>query len=379
MALPDRSASDADSDASAGDLAVLARMLRVFEDFRFGVVDVEGLRGRTVTEGVEATFAIARMRLSDEASAPGTAMSDVRIEAGPMKLALAEFEMRDFDFSASISKALDLLERGDLDAFMTEWPTLIPKLGTIRIAGLQVEGPDTQTRPRNNQPPEILRASVKSLELSVLAQTEGVPTAIRFIGEEVRAPLPATSRDANVRALRAAGLRDLDISWRADVAWRPDTSQLAIEALELGGRDLARIAFSGLLNNVTKSAFSTDRAEMQVAWLSATASRLTLSVRDAGGFNLLLANEARKARKTPDALRREWGTAAAVGLPALLGDSDGAKALTGAISRFLARPGALDIDIRARDSAGIGAADVIAAMGQPRALFNKLEVQASAQ
>jgi hypothetical protein len=117
----------------------------------------------------------------------------------------------------------------------------------------------------------------------------------------------------------------------------------------------------------------------QVAWLSASAQRLTLNVQNFGGFEKILAREAGKANKTPDALRREWGTLAALALPAALGDSDGAKALTAAVSRFVARPGTLDVDLKARSPGGIGLADAVAVMGAPQALFDKIEVTASAK
>jgi hypothetical protein len=68
-----------------------------------------------------------------------------------------------------------------------------------------------------------------------------------------------------------------------------------------------------------------------------------------------------------------------VGLPAILGDSDGAKALTGAIARFVARPGTLSIDLRSRSASGIGVADAVGVMGAPTEIFEKIEVQAKAE
>ena len=53
-------------------------------------------------------------------------------------------------------------------------------------------------------------------------------------------------------------------------------------------------------------------------------------------------------------------TAAAIGVPALLGNSSQAKAIGQAVARFVAKPGRLVITAKAKDPAGLGVADVAA-------------------
>ncbi|MGL4439356.1 MAG: hypothetical protein ACRCUE_08800 [Bosea sp. (in: a-proteobacteria)] len=378
MAEKQKADGNSKGDPSAADLAMIARMIGFFDNFEYGVMDAEGFKGSFKADKDAATFSIARMRFSDQAQQGGFAMLGLKVDAGPAKVSLGEFEMRDFGYRDSLKVLAEMLERGDMTAMMTGYGKLIPKLGTIRMKDFNLEAPDTSQRNRRG-PPEIIRASVKSMELGFGQQVDGIPTAVRFSADEFAAPLPAGSREQSVRDLIAMGYKDVNLSWLADLAWAQDREQLNIKALNLSGKDMASLAFAGQLGNVSKDAFSTDTALAQVAWLSATAQRLTMTFENFGGIEKIVAREAAKAKKTPEALRREWGTLAAIGLPAILGDSDGAKAISGAIARFVARPGKLGIDITSRSPGGIGVADAVQAMGAPQALFEKLEVQARAE
>ncbi len=365
-------------EPSKAELAMIGQMFRLFENFEYGVMDAEGIKATFKADKNEGLFEIGRMRFSDQAANPGFAISQMRAEAGPAKMSLAEFEMRDFSFRNTIRAAIDMLDKGDVTALMTDYTRLIPKLGTIRLQGLAVEGPETGS-PRRTGPPQTFRASLKSFELGVASQLDGIPTALKFGAEELAAPLPTNSREQGVRDLIAMGYKDINLSWLADIAWQKDSRQIDVKALNVSAKDMLAASISGRIGNISAEAFSTDMALAQVAWLSAAAQQLTLNVQNFGGFEKILAREAGKANKTPDALRREWGALAALALPAILGDSDGAKALTAAVSRFAARPGTLDIDFKARSPGGIGLADAMAVMAAPQALFDKIEVTASAR
>ncbi len=378
MAFTEKNKGNSNATPDKAEIAMIARVLSFLENFEYGVMDMEGFSGSFGKGPSEATFSIGKMRFSDQPQQGGFAMGDIKVDAGPTKVGLAEFEMRDFSFRDSIRVLISTLESGNIEAFATDYMKLIPKLGTVRIAGLNIQTPDT-TGPKKAGLPDMFRASLKSMELGVSNQLDGIPTAVRFGAQEFATTLPASSKEQSVRDLIAMGIKDINLSWLADLAWQKDSDQLDIKALNFSGKDLAATSISGQLANVTKDAFSLDTALAQVAWLSASARRLTVNVQNFGGFEKIVANEARKARKTPEALRREWGSMAAIALPAILGDSDGAKALTAAISRFVAKPGVLDIDLRSRSASGIGLADAVAVMAEPQAIFDKIEVQARAQ
>jgi hypothetical protein len=384
LALP--SVAPGDSANSGGDtpsreeMATIAQAMRLIENFQYGVLDVEGVAGRIADGPQGGRFAIAQMRFSDVEGQSGLALAGLTMDGAGAKLAIAELEARDFAFGPMFSAFAGMLEAGDMDAMASNLGKLIPKLGTIRLKGFNVEAPEALTgRRRGGGPPQLLRASLTSAEIAVGAQRDGVPTAIRFAVDGLDVPLPANSTESGVRDLRAMGLTSLNLSWLADLAWREADQALDIRSLSFSGRDLLTASLTGELANVTADAFSLDTALAPIAWLGATARRATLVIENKGVFEKVIANEARKAGKSTDTFRRELGAGVAIGLPALLGASEGARTLTSALARFVARPGRLDVDLTARDRGGIGVADLMVNLQNPQALFDRLDVKAAAR
>lgn len=375
----------------AQDLVSMGNFLEMFANFETGVTDAENIRMRMLDGDARTTVSIAAMRFSDQPANSGFALRDLRVEAGAQAgtVSVTEIEARDFSFREAFAAASDLLRSGDPGAIERQWMRLIPKLGSMRIAGIDMTVPDPDARPRRphqrqegprrQEPAQTLRITAKSVDLGFGNQIEGVPTAFRFGAEEIAIPLSASSRDGNIRNLRAMGLTNLTLNWLMDVAWRQDRNTLDISALNFGIKDKMSTALSGRLGNVTRDAFSTDSALAQVAWLATTAQNLKFSFTNLGLVERIIEEEAKKARKTPEALRREWGTMAAIGLPALLGSSDGARAISAAIARFLARPGSIEIEATSKTPAGLGIADIIVAADDLQSLFDKLDIRANAQ
>jgi hypothetical protein len=97
-----------------------------------------------------------------------------------------------------------------------------------------------------------------------------------------------------------------------------------------------------------------------------------------GLLEKIVENEARKARRKPEDLRREVSMMASLGLAAMLGPSDAAKTLTAAISRFAAKPGTLNVAVSAKSASGLGLADVIA-LTDPTDIFDKIDLKANAE
>ncbi len=384
MALPqddaDRNGADGTGRPEAEELRTIARALRLFDDLQCGVIDAEGIEVRIDDGAQTGRLSIRQARFSDAGGQSGLALAGLVAEGGGARMALAEFEARDFAFAPSIAALAAIIEKGDLDAVTESFGRLIPKLGTIRLKGLEVEAPEALTGGRRTrEAPQLLRPAITAAEIAVGAQRNGIPTAIRFSVEGLDVPLPADANDTGVRDLRAMGLTSVNLSWLADFAWRESDNVIEIRSLSFSGRDLVTASITGELANVTADVFSLDAALASVAWLGATARRVTVSIENKGLFEKVMASEARKAGKTPDALRRELGAAAALGLPALLGPSDQARILTNALARFIARPGRLDIDLSSRNPAGLGVADLLASIDRPQALLDKLDVKAAAR
>jgi hypothetical protein len=100
-----------------------------------------------------------------------------------------------------------------------------------------------------------------------------------------------------------------------------------------------------------------------------------VTIENTGFFERYVAQEAKKLRRSPESLRREYGSAAAFAIPAMLGNSDQVKALGQAVARFVAKPARLRIEARARSAAGLGVADVLN-IASPAEVLQQIEIRA---
>jgi hypothetical protein len=173
-----------------------------------------------------------------------------------------------------------------------------------------------------------------------------------------------------VKRLAAMGYRDLDLSFASAADWVESADELHVRDLSFRGRDMGGVSVRATLGNLTRDAFDPDQAVAAVALLGATARSVELTVEDKGLAERLFAQEARGRKISPEEVRREYGVAAAVGVPALLGNSPQAKAVAQAVARFVAKPGRLVIAAKAKDPAGLGAAD-LAALGTRRRCWSR--------
>lgn len=203
----------------------------------------------------------------------------------------------------------------------------------------------------------------------------GIPTKVSLALEKLAFDLPPNVKDPQLRELAALGLKRIDITSRIAAGWDEAKKELALSEASFEGDRLGSIKLSLLAGNVEKDLFAANPAVAQAAVLGAVLKKLDLSVSDTGLLGLVLAMDAKSKGKTIDQLRSEYVAAAAIGIPAMLGNHPSAKALGSAVSKFLAQPQNLKITATAKD--GIGAADV-AMMQNPADLLSKIELQATA-
>ncbi|GGC69269.1 hypothetical protein [Chelatococcus reniformis] len=243
---------------------------------------------------------------------------------------------------------------------------------TIKMADLVAD------LPNDSAPTERLRFGLKSSSVVGSQPVDGVPAAWTAAVDHVTFALPSTSADDSIKTLIAMGYKTVDLSGTTDFDWRPATQELKLDNLTLSGADMATVKLGGVLGNVGKDIFSGDEALVQVALAGATVKSLSLSLADRGLANRLLARQADQEGKTPEDLRKAYGSAAAIIIPGFLGGSPQARTLGNAVARFIAKPGLLEITATARDPQGLGAADFMAAAGNPSNLLEQLDIKATA-
>jgi hypothetical protein len=263
---------------------------------------------------------------------------------------------------------------GDFDSI--DFRRFIPTIGTIRFSGIAIDAP--QEARRGQPAPAPMKIGIGVFELKSGDQINGIPTSLSLTIDNLLAPVVETPGNPTARDLLAMGYRNLDLSGKLDLAWDAAKSEIGIKALSLGGAGMARFDAKGTLGNVTKDLFASDMALAQVAALGATARSVEAKLQNLGLFEKLLENEARKAKRKPEEMRQQYAMMANLGLSAILGPSEGAKALTAAISRFVAKPGTLSVSATAKSAGGLGLADVIT-LTDPTEIFDKIDIKANAE
>jgi hypothetical protein len=365
-------------DMSKDEMKAIAGIFGLLENFEYGDMEAVGLTGTFRAPDGPLDLRMARMFFSDKPGQGEFRLEGFDLKGGPVKAALGTFSASGFSFASSLKVLTEAFTSGDLESTLAANPLkLIPKLGSIKMSGVMIEAPDPQTKDAVGKP-EINKIGLRASEITVGAQKDGIPTAIKVTFDGLSMPISPREKRDGLKDIAALGYKAIDISMGVEGAWAEAKNQFNISNLSFSGVDMGSIGITGLLGNITKDVFSGDTALAQVALLGASAQKLDIKVLDKGLFAKVLERDAKAKKKTAEDLRKEFGMIAAVGLPAILGPSDGAKAIAAAVARFVAKPGTLTLSAAAKSPSGIGLADVIA-ISEPQAIFDKLDVKASAE
>jgi hypothetical protein len=206
---------------------------------------------------------------------------------------------------------------------------------------------------------------------------EGIPTALTASLDGLSFDVSATASNDSLRTIAGLGYSQVDLGSRMDVAWKQSAQELAANEVSVAAAGMGALRLKGTLTNVSKDLFAPEPAVAQAAALSALVKNVDLTVTDQGLLNRMIANEAKRSNRTPDAVRSEWVTAAAVGIPRAFGDATAGRTLGAAVSKFIAKPNTLHVSANAPN--GIGAAELMLFSQDPAAFLKRMDVQASAE
>ena len=356
------------------------RLAELYEAFDVGFLELSGLETRETTPGNNAALTVDRIASVGSATGQPTELVAEGLtfsgKNGGGRIGRVAFTA--FSLASTLNEAKTLARTPAARLDPDDLRKVIPTTGTIRMADLDFDMPsETANAPPDGAPARV-RFGVGSVELKAEKPINGIPTSFSSSVENITFPLPAASADDTVQTLADLGYRTLDLSFASAAEWVEGSGELQVRKLSLRGAAMGAVSLRGTIGNVTRDAFDPDRAVAAVALLGATARGLEITVEDKGLADRLLAREAQRLKTSPDALRREYGVAAAVGVPALLGNSASSKSLAQAIARFLAKPGRLVISAKAKEPDGLGVAD-LAALGDPASILEKLDLSARAE
>lgn len=382
----EKAARDPKSAASApktdDDKRMGLALLSLYDTVSYGNGELRDLAMTVTTPPTPGakpeTVEIKLGRISYGENAPaksGFALEGTSFAGGGAKGQIETISYSGFSLSPMIEELKALLARPDADLDNLDFRKFIPTIGTISLRGLSVDAPQP---PLGGKPQPALKIALGLMELKSGEQLNGVPTAFSLTLDNLVVPVTEGPSNPAARDLIAMGYKMLDLSSKIDMAWDAARSELGVRSLSLGAANIARLDISGILGNVTKDLFASDMALAQVAALGATVRSMEAKLQNFGLLEKLIENEARKAKRKPEDVRREYAMMASLGLSAILGPSDAAKTLTAAISRFAAQPRTLTVQASAKSSAGLGLADVLT-ITEPTQIFDKIDLKATAE
>ena len=230
-------------------------------------------------------------------------------------------------------------------------------------------------KPAQAQP---VRVGLRNATLTFAPPKDGVPVAARMAFSGITVPTSLVAGFPGAGSLALYGYRDLDLNVAADTSWDEHTQELSVGEISVSGKDMGRLRLNGKLGGIGPEVFDPDTAVSSFAMLSATAKAIDLTVENGGFFERFIDATAKSLSLKPDELRKEYVSASVIGVPIILGNSPGAKAIGTAMGKFVTKPGTLSISAKAKNGAGLGIADFSTAP-TPAAVLDKLDIDAKSE
>ena len=345
---------------------VVGAIVDLLDAFEFGSLEATGIEFRE-PGAKDSAGRIARIAYTGAARGS----SEFRIEGFEAgrdegRVRLSSFSLGGFSLSPALKAAKEMAGADPTSLTPADLRRLVPAIGSIRVSGIDVEAGDKSGA-----------VSVGSMEILADKPVESIPTDLRVAVRNIAMPIGPNPTDDGLQQLKSLGYDKLDGSFVANVGWNEAGQELVLREVSAEAAQMGSVVMRGVLGNVSKDVFSPDAALASVALIGASAKSLDILVENRGLFERLISRDAEQKGRTPDEVRREYGMGAAIVVPVMLGGGAAAKAVGQAVARFVAKPGRLAVQLRAKDPAGLGVADV-AGNPDPGAILDKVDVTATA-
>ncbi|KQP68697.1 hypothetical protein [Methylobacterium sp. Leaf112] len=367
-------ATRAKLSANAADLA---------EAVTLGGFEATGLSVQHTTGPTPLNLAIDRIQVGgSDASLEGITLASNGLDAKAARLSLNGF---------SIAPTIAALRKlaATPDATDEDLRRLTPVIGTLALSdlsldlsgdpGAKAQDPVVQDQASKNPAvrTEPLHVGLRAATFNFGPPRDGVPTAGRIDLAGLTLPASAVAGVPGLGSLGLYGYRDLDLTVVADTAWDAAAKELKLGEISISGKDMGTVRVNGMLGGIGPEVFDPDAGVSGFAMLSATAKALDLTIENTGLFERFIAAQSKVLSLKPEELKQEYVTASLYGVPAILGNSAGAKAIGAAMGQFVAKPGTLSLSVRPRNGTGIGMLE-FSASPTPAAVLDRLTIDAKA-
>jgi hypothetical protein len=297
-------------------------------------------------------------------------MKDFRVNNQADTVTLGDFTVEDISFGSMTQALTKIASTPNFDPMDMDPTALIPKVGLVRIAGIDVDVPDTKDSKQR------IKAKLGLFETRMSNHVGPIATNVAVNMDGLRMDIPQNTKESGLRDLLQMGYNSIDLSARFEQVWDQAASKLKINELSLRMAGMFAARASAEVGNATKELFTLDKAVAAVALLGLSANSLSVNLRNEGIFEKLIAKQAKETKEKPEDVRAQIAAAATLMVPMILGDHPAAKTLGAVLGKFVADPKTLTVTLKAQ-GAGLGATDFIAA-SDPMDLLKKIDITATA-
>lgn len=356
-----------------GQKRALAAMLDFVGSMAIGSFEVAGMAGDLRPEPGKPPMqvSIGRIAGGGGAQTPGRfTMKDFRVNNQADTVTLGDFTVEDISFGSMTQALTKIASTPNFDPMDMDPTALIPKVGLVRIAGIDVDVPDTKDSKQR------IKARLGLFETRMSNHVGPIATNVAVNMDGLRMDIPQNTKESGLGDLLQMGYNSIDLSARFEQVWDQAASKLKINELSLRMAGMFAARASAEVSNATKELFTLDKAVAAVALLGLSANSLSVNLRNEGIFEKLIAKQAKETKEKPEDVRAQIAAAATLMVPMILGDHPAAKTLGAVLGKFVADPKTLTVTLKA-PGAGLGATDFIAA-SDPMNLLKKIDITATA-
>ena len=359
------------SDKDALGLGLLTDML---SSISIGLSEVTGVTSdiKIPGEADQFKFAMDSISMAGGADIVGRlSMKGLNMSSKLGSFNIGEFSLEGLSFAPLLAALQAAADNPDAKAALEADPAkMIPKLDLFKLAGISVDVPDIRDSKQRFQ------GKINLFEIKMGNHVGPIPANISMILDSLKMPIPVNSKQDIYDQLLKLGYKTIDMSIRYDQSWDEASRVLKLNDLSVGAVGIFAIKAKTELGNVAREVFTLNKAVAAVSALAVTMKSMNVALTNDSLVEAFIAQMAKDQKRKPEDLKAELAAGAAIMVPAMLGDHPAGAVVSAALSKFLANPKALNINVTAK-GAGLGAADFIA-ITDPKQLLNKVDIQATA-
>jgi len=282
--------------------------------------------------------------------------------------------MKSIDYShmiETIASAPEQIDEAWLEAHAEQ---LMPSISGFSFSDMAIDIPDPDDEESR------IKASIGSFDLSLGVYVNAIPSDVSTRATNIVVDLPAGSDEEFITQLRAAGITTIDAGFALDATWDSTENIIDIKEFSVTGVNLGTVAIAARLTNATEALFNIDPDIALMASMGLGISALNLDIADSGLMDIALTRMAAEQNSDAATLRTVYGGIAQGLVISTLAGAAEAQNIGTAIHDFISgKASRLNIDLKAKDPAGLGITDFMEAEDNPASLVGKVDLKASAE